>query len=204
MKYDQYATLAISHSVPDHLVRPETQPQASRLTLSSPALSVLHDFQQHPPATLLDKLSVEKALELFKSLQLRYLLVENTNTSFQGILSAADVLGPNLMAQMQLHHLLPGEMQVRDLMVPRSELWTVPYASVCKAKVGDVLHTLEMSGQLYLCVHDFPSQSDSELRGLFCARDIAERLGDRWTPALWSRSFSQLRSTLLGKGELAS
>lgn len=202
MSYDQYATLAISHQVPDHVVRPEEFPIDSRLHPSSPALTVLQDFRQYPPTTLLDKLNLEQALSLFKLLQLRYLLVENTAGDFQGILAAADVLGPKLMTRMRLQQALPEELQVSELMIPRKDLWSVPYASLAKAKIGDVLHTMEVGGQMFLCVHDGRSPTSANLRGVFCARDIAEKLGERWAPPLRAQSFSELRSTLLGKAEL--
>ncbi len=203
MSYSQFATLAISHSVPDHVVRPEEHPQDARMQLSTPALQALQDFRQHPPATLLDRLSIENAIPLFKVLQLRYLLVENTLGEFQGILAAADVLGPKLLTRMRLQQALPDEFQVRDLMVPRRELWSIPFSALRNAKVGDVLHTLEVMGQSFLCVHDGSSPTASNLRSVFCARDLAQRLGEHWSQPLRARSFSELGSTLLGKAELA-
>ena len=204
MPYNQYSTLSISHSVADHVVRPEDHPPEAQMTSSSPALVALQDFRLHPPATLLDRLSIENATPLFKVLQLRYLLVENARGDFQGILAASDVLGPKLLTRMREHHESAKEIQVRDIMIPRRELWSIPYAALRNAKVGDVLHTLEVIGQSFLCVHDGNSPTSSNLRGVFCARNLVERLGERWDQPLRARSFSELGSTLLGKAELAS
>jgi hypothetical protein len=202
MVFEQFATLALSEAVPAQMERVASVPVESRLNLASPALSVMQDFRQHPPATVQDQLDVEQAMELFRVLQLRYLLVEDARGNMQGILTADAVLGPQRMMQLRLHQVLPHELSVRELMIPRARLLSVPYAALSGARIGDVLHTLEVSGQHFLCVHDGDAAKQTQLRGLFCAREIGERLGMPWSPPLRARTFSELSATLLGRADL--
>ena len=203
MIFDQYATLALSAAVPAHLERSPVSSAETRLGLADAALSVLEDFRQHPPVSLSDRLSVEDAMALFRALPLRHLVVEGSQGDFQGILTADSVLGPRRMVQMRLHQLLPHELSVRDLMISRNRLLSVPYASLANARVGDVLTTLEVCGQGFLCVTEGALPSEGRLRGLFCARDIGESLGLPWSPPLRAQSFSELRATLLDQADLA-
>lgn len=200
--FERFATLAISETVPAQMERMPSASVKSHLHLESPALFMLQDFRQHPPATVSDRLDVEQAMEIFQSLQLRYLLVENASGDMQGILTADAVLGPQRMMQLRLLQVLPHELSVRELMIPRTRLLSVPHSTLKGARIGDVLHTLEISGQYFLCVHDGDDLAQCQLRGLFCARDIGERLGMPWVPPLRARTFSELRASLIDHADL--
>lgn len=202
MMFDQYATLAISNTAPAQRERAPLSPVESSLTPASPALAVLQDFRQHPPATLPDRLGLDAAMELFRVLDLRYLLVENGSGEFQGILTAEAVLGPQRLMLMRLQQALPGDLVVRDMMITRERLPSVSYSALASACIGDVLHTLETSAQPFLCVHEGDASHPGRLRGLFCAREVAGQLGLSWSPPLRSRTFPELRATLLGQADL--
>lgn len=204
MIFDQYATLAIRDVAPARRERAPLSLVPSSLNPASPALSVLQDFHLYPSAFVPDHLSLERAMELFLLLDWRYLLVENSAGEFQGILTADAVMGPQRLMLMRLHQALPRELSVRELLIPRDRLLSIPYSTLAHVCIGDVLHTLEVNGQPFLCVHDEDAGHSSRLRGLFCGRNIAERLGLPWSPSLRARNFSELRATLLGQADLAS
>lgn len=201
--FDQFATLNCSSTVPAHVERSPVSAVESSLTLAASALAVLQDFRRHAPAVLPERSSVEQAMSLFHVLGVRHVLVEDAEGDFQGILTADAVLGPRRMVQMRMSQLLPHEMSVRDLMIPRQQLLSVPWRLVVSACVGDVLHTLEVSDQRFLCVVDAESRADCRLRGLFCARDIGERLGLTWLPQQRARTFSQVHASLREQADLA-
>lgn len=199
MMFDQYATLALSNAVPAQRERTPLSPVEASLSPASPALMVLQDFRQHPPALLPDRLNLEQASELFRVIPLRYLVVENASGDFQGILTAEAVLGPQRMMLTRLHQALPRDLSVRELMIPRHRLLSVSYSALRNACVGDVLNTLEANGEPFLCVHEGDTTRAGKLRGMLCGRDIAEQLGLPWSPTLRARSFSELRATLFDK-----
>lgn len=201
MNIDQYATLAVSQSVPAPLARNCVSVVSQPLRPTSPALQALHDFQQQPAFAIPHVWTVEQAGQLLKGLAARYLLVENRAGDFQGLLCACDLLGPRLMVQMRLHQLLPDELQVRDLMIPCGRLPSVQYRDLQAARVGDVLRTLAVTGHGFLCVQDEAGTGNTKLRGLFCGRDIGERLETAWNPSLRARSFSELHASLLGRAD---
>jgi len=114
------------------------------------------------------------------------------------------VLGPQRLMLMRLHQALPRDLSVRDLMIPRHRLLSVSHPALAGACIGDVLHTLEVNAQPFLCVHECGATRLNQLRGLFCARELADRLGLPWSPPLRARTFSELRATLIGRADLVA
>lgn len=199
---NQFSTLAVHSLVPSQAVC-KSVPQAP-LTAATPARQAMQDFRLQRPLSLSHLASVEQAQQLFAAVPVRYVLVENQMGDFQGILSAGDVLGPRLMVQARLHQLLPEELQVRDVMIPRARLPGLSWRELEHARVGDVLLTLERLGQPFLCVQDEPAMAAASLRGILCARDLGERLGSDWHPSLRARTFSELHHTLMLRGDSAA
>lgn len=202
MSSKQFSTLAVYSPASSQPVC-KSVPQ-TRLDPAAPAALAMQDFRLQRPLTLSHVCSVERAQQVFAAVPVRYVLVENQMGDFQGILSASDVLGPRLMIQLRLHQLLPEELQVRDIMIPRARLPVVSYHELEQARVGDVLLTLQRLGQPFLCVQDEPGHAAASLRGILCARDLGERLGADWHPSLQARSFAELHHTLLQHGDTAA
>ena len=199
MSVEHYSALSVSENVPLHLSASASLPADAVITGESPALKVMHDFQKMAPAVLQDSMSLRQAAMLFDVARVRYFLIENSDGVFQGVLSMKDTMSPRLVAMMHQNHLKIADLQVRDVMTPRQRIHVVSFNALRHAKVGDVLQTMDKLGEAYLCV----TEPDADnLRGFFCASEIAKQMGRSAVDPVRARTFSELRLTLLEGHEL--
>jgi len=202
MPVEHYSALSVSENVPLHLTDSAGLPSDAVITGESPAVKVMHDFRRTSPAVLRDTMPLREAARMFEVARVRYFLVENSAGVFQGVISLKDTLmNPRLVAMMHENYMKVEDLQVRDAMTPRKHIHVVPFESLRHAKVGDILRTMDKLGESYLCVSE---HNDTDLRGFFCAAEIAKWLGQRTRDRVRARTFSELKLTLLEGHELES
>ena len=201
MSVEHYSALSVSDDQPLHLSASADLPADTVVTGETQALSVMHDFHRMSPSVLRESMSLSQATMLFDVARVRYFLVENDAGVFKGVLSVKDtMMSARLVAMMQQKNLRMADLQVRDVMTPRKSIHTVSFASLRHARVGDVLQTMDRLGESYLCVTE--ADDASNLRGFFCASEIAGRIGQGRGIARAARTFSELKLTLLEGREL--
>ncbi len=69
------------------------------------------------------------------------------------------------------------EIQVRDIMTPRSALQVLEMRDVSVATVGHIVATLKMAGRQHTLVVDHDEKRGQRVRGIFSATQIARQLG---------------------------
>ncbi len=153
----------------EHLVQPE---DFNEITADSPALTIFTDFKQHLPLVIDADTPAMQADYLMKKAHVRLKLVVDENNELIGTISLQELNGQHIQI-LQNQGIDREDINVRDLMIPRSKQKVVNYQQLIDATIGDVLDALQKNGTLHCLVVD---TDQHQIRGIISASDIAKRL----------------------------
>lgn len=184
----------------DFILSPESaNPPA---TLHSPAVEVLTDFSLTRPVTVSDVTQIDEALELMKSQHVRLLFAQDNQGNFNGIVTAADVMGRKVMAFMQRDGVSRDQVQVRHIMLGKLHIRALTYEQVRDAKVGDIMLTLKGSGDQHVIVLDEGSAGVPRIRGIISSSDISRRLRIGFDVMYEAKTFAEIEKIVTRGGEI--
>jgi len=153
----------------EHLVQPE---DFNEITTNSPALTIFTDFKQHLPLLIDADTPAIQADYLMKKAHVRLKLVVDENNELIGTISLQELNDQHIQI-LQNQGINREDINVRDLMIPRSQQKVVNYQQLVNATIGDVLDVLRKNGTLHCLVVD---SDQHQIRGIISASDIARRL----------------------------
>jgi len=153
----------------EHLIQPA---DFNEITIDSPALTIFTDFKQHLPLVIDADTPAMQADYLMKKAHVRLKLVVDKNDELLGTISLQE-LSEQYIQILQNQGLDRDDINVRDLMIPRSQQKVVDYRQLVDATIGDVLDALQQNGTLHCLVVD---REHHQIRGIISASDIARRL----------------------------
>jgi CBS domain containing-hemolysin-like protein len=154
----------------DHLVKPE---EFEDISASSPALSIVTDFRKHTPHMVNGDEVARAARQQMEAGRINHKLVVDNQGELIGIVNLALLSQHNLQLKQSLMQIKPSELTVRDLMISRKDIQAIEYSVLEGATVGDVIGSLQKSGEEYFLVVD---SSRHHIRGVVSSDMIAERL----------------------------
>jgi CBS domain-containing protein len=147
-----------------------------RVTLDSPAVSVLTDFTRTPAACTGPETSLAEANRAMIARGVRTLLVVDGDRRVLGIVTATDLLGERPMTVARERAIPRTAVQVRDVMTPSERVVVIPYAALAEARVGHVVATL-VSAQRQHALAVEGSGPNESVRGVFSLSQIANDVG---------------------------
>ncbi|GAA4812326.1 hypothetical protein GCM10011365_21060 [Marinicella pacifica] len=153
----------------DKLTRPQ---QDQKITLQSPALSVLTDFKQYQPFHLNHKTTAKEARLIMENAHARLRFVVDDASGFLGVVTLDDLSEQKMIQKMAAGH-REHEILVTDFMQDRNQLKAFDYTELCRAKIIDVIETLKSKRQKHCLVVDRDSH---EIRGIISGSDIGRAL----------------------------
>jgi hypothetical protein len=128
-------------------------PQApGRVKLTSPALSVMTDFNYVRPVTVDPATPIDIALEHMKKSGVRLLLVTDERRHVLGIVSSYDIQGEKPIQIVNESRVPRGTINVAQIMTPTERIEAVDLISVRGAEVGNVVATMRELGCRHLLV----------------------------------------------------
>lgn len=191
--YREYASLHwFTLQSVEHVLVAKMGAQA-RVTLDSPATSVMTDFSQVPAAVIEPDASIETANDLMKRRGVRALLV--TDPHVIGILTATDLLGEKPVKLVLDRGLRRDEIRVADIMTPRELIELIPLSEIREARVGHIVATLKQAGRQHLLVGEHAS-SGVVVRGIFSLSQVARQLGVDLQPNSFAHTFAEIEAAL--------
>ena len=113
-----------------------------------------------------------------------------------GVITANDVLGEKPVQVAVQRGVGRSEIQVRDIMTPRSALQVLEMRDVSAATVGHVVATLKAAGRQHTLVVDRDARRGQHVSGIFSATQIARQLGITITTDAVARTFADIEATL--------
>lgn len=191
--YREYASLRWFALQPaESVLVAKISPQA-RVTLDSPAVSVMTDFSQIPAATVDPEASIETANDFMKRRGVRALLV--TDPGVIGILTATDVLGEKPVKLALDRGARRDEIRVADIMTPRELIELLSFSEIRDARVGHIVATLKQAGRQHLLVGE-RTLSGVLVRGMFSLSQVARQLGVDLQPTTFAHTFAEIEAAL--------
>lgn len=145
--------------------------------MEDPAISVLIDFTNTPPHTILPSETLDHAINEMEINGVHSLLVINNNGFFEGIVSSEDVWGEKPIKLIQERRIHRDQVTVRMIMTPLSEIAALDFAIIKSAKVGNILKTLSSRNQHYaLVISPNANKPTQIIRGIFTTSQISKQL----------------------------
>lgn len=173
-----------------HLLTPEQVQEP--VTLHSNAVTMMTDFEQSTPFTIAETAAVDEALEWMKNQHVRLLFALNGAGEFSGVITAQDLMGRQVMSYMQAYNLSRDEVQVKHIMLPKSDIKGLPLSHLQQAKVGDLVQTLKGIGGRHVLVVDEGLAQVKRIRGIISASDISRQLKIAFDVVPEAKSFAEI------------
>jgi len=170
---------------------------APRVDCNSDAMDVMTDFRNTRPITVEPGVDIDTALERMKITGVRLLLVIEAGDRLSGIVSAEDIQGEKPVRYQRGVGVPRQEVRVRDIMVAAGELEVLDVDDVRRARVGDLVTTLERSNRQHILAREHRDDGDV-VCGLFSARQVGRQLGVSVELSGAAASFSELETALAG------
>jgi len=164
----------------------------TRVTLDSPARSVMTDFSQTPAATIEPEAGIEYANDYMRRRGVRALLVTEADGGVVGILTATDVLGEKPVKLALERGVKRQEIRVADIMTPRALLELLAFEDISQARVGHIVATLRQAGRQHFLVAERNS-SGERVRGIFSLSQIARQAGSQSSSQCFCADFRRNR-----------
>jgi CBS domain-containing protein len=172
-------------------------PDAERVRIDSPALSVMTDLRKIPAATIDLEAPVDAANRFMIRRGVRLLLVSDDERQILGLITSNDVLGEKPVQFALERGIKRQEIRVRDIMTPCERLEVLHYADLAHAEVGHVVATLQRAGRQHALVSDMGADGKTEtVRGIFSASQIARQLGVPIQTTEVAQTFAEIGAAL--------
>lgn len=169
----------------------------SPVRADSPALSVMTDLKQVSAATIGPDAPLNVATQTMISRGVRLLLVVNRDDEVLGVITARDTTGERPVQMVQKMGVKFGDLLVKDLMCPREDMDLIEFDEVLRAKVSDVVDTLQALKRQHALVGERdPLTGRMRIRGIFSATHIGRRLGAPILTFDVSSTFSEIENYL--------
>ena len=178
----------------------QAQPvQHPPVTLDSPALMVLTDLAQVRAATVPPYSGLAQAELKMMHQGVRLLFVVTDMPSVDGIVTASDLSGDKPLRRVHERHVKFQDLCVADVMTPLPEIDAIDYASMHRAKVGQIVATLLKSGRPHLLVVESASTGEpAHIRGLISRTQVERQLGTQLQTTEIAMTFSEIEQALVG------
>ncbi|TCJ13611.1 CBS domain-containing protein [Parasulfuritortus cantonensis] len=146
------------------------------VTMEQSATAVMTDFAVVTAQTILPLESIEAARTKMIHHGVRLLLVTDDQQQILGLITASDLTSERPMRVIQTQGIRHADVLVKDIMTPREKLEVICMDDLQKAKVGDVVSTLQAKGRQHALVVERQADRSQILRGMFSTTQIARQL----------------------------
>ncbi len=176
----------------------QTEPWSLEVvTLDSPALAVTTDLARVKAATTLPGTLLRQAEQMMIYQGVRMLFVVTDMPSVEGLVTTTDLHGDRQVRAAHDRQSRWDDLSVADVMTPFADLQAVPYESLCKASVGDVVATLKRWGRNHLLVVEQATASTPRrIRGVISRSQIERQLGQAIDITPIATSFAEIGRAL--------
>jgi len=125
----------------------------------------------------------------------RLMLVIDSQESFKGVISLADLSSVKVMQSRAGTGLGVNELTIAELMTPRDALHAIDIQKVHRSSIGDIVATMRAFGDQHLLVLD---SRHSRIRGIVSTTDISRRLHVSVDISERANSFSDIVRAVRG------
>jgi CBS domain-containing protein len=166
------------------------------VTIDSPAMEVMTDLLQVPPATTTIDTSIANATQTMISRGVRLLLVLRSDGRLAGLITARDTMGERPIKYVHERGTKHSELTVRDCMTPIEDIDVISMKDVAATCVGNIVTTLEMIGRQHALVVDELDDGQEMIRGIFSITQVGRQLGVGLQAFEVAHTFADIRAAL--------
>jgi CBS domain-containing protein len=168
-----------------------------RVTLESPAISVMTDLRQVTAATVAPGVPLAEARRIMGARNVRLLLAVDEAGQVAGLITARDTEGEHPIQWLHDRGGTYADLRVADLMTPADDIDVLDLKDVLPAAVGHVVATLKQWGRQHALVAEREaSTGDMKIRGIFSATQISRHLGIAVQPFDVANTFADIERSL--------
>lgn len=174
-----------------------------QVQIDSPATEVMTDLRVVTPVTISADASIDAANRLMIDRRVRALfVVDDATRHILGLVTATDVLGERPLQVVQQRGLRRNDLAVRDIMTVADKLEVLDLHDVARARVGDIVTTLQHAGRQHALAVDVAEGDDAgaiTVCGIFSLTQIARQLGIPPGPTHdIAQTFAEIESAIAG------
>ncbi|MBI5276602.1 MAG: CBS domain-containing protein [Burkholderiales bacterium] len=190
-------TLAILPAIGQMRVCRPDQRQAS-VTLDSPALEVMTDLTRVAAAVTSPQDTMDAAHAFMVKRGVRMLLAVDDQQNLVGIITTNDILGEKPVAVAETRRIPHSDILVADVMTPADRLEAFDMHTVERARVGQVVASLQHARRHHALVVQQSADGQREVRGIFSLSQMARQLGMALQLPVQAKSFAEIEAALAG------
>jgi predicted transcriptional regulator len=154
---------------------------ASQVQIDSPASEVMTDLRAVNAVTISPDDSIDVANRVMIDKRVRALfVVDDATRHMLGVVTASDILGERPLQVAQQLDVHRGDLVVRDIMTVADKLEVLDLHDVVRARVGNIVATLQQSGRQHALAVEVAEGGDAgaiTVCGIFSLTQIARQLG---------------------------
>ncbi len=171
--------------------------QTAPVDLDSPALEVMTDLTQVKAASTQPATTLAQAEQIMIYQGVRMLFVVSDMPAVLGLVTSTDLRGDRALRCVQQRGLHYDELCVADVMTALAVLDAIDFAQLQRARVGQVIATLERHGRNHLLVVDGAGgRPPQRVRGVISRSQIERQLGRPIEVPEIAHSFAELGQML--------
>jgi len=183
---------SLHHSKIQQSVSLKADAERSIVSRHIPATEVMTDLLHAMAYSISPASSINEAENKMILCGVRLLFVTDSDSQLTGIITASDILGERPLNYLREHSGEREDIMVREIMTPREQIEAIDYPDVVRASVGDIIATLHDAGRQHVLVVD-----RENVRGLFSATEVAQRVGEVVDIESRARTFAELEAALV-------
>jgi len=154
---------------------------APQVQVDSPATEVMTDLRVVTPVTISPEAPIDAANRVMIDKRVRALFaVDDAKGHILGVITASDILGERPVQMAQQQETRRSDLVVGDIMTFADKLEVLDLHDVARARVGNVVATLQQAGRQHALVVDVALGGDAgsiTVCGIFSLTQIARQLG---------------------------
>ena len=163
----------------------------------APAVNVMTDLKYASMITIDPDDSIDTALQIMIHARVRLLVVLAFDNSLLGLITGHDIMGEKPLSLITKGNIQREEIQVKDIMTPRSELNPLNMYDVEHASVKDIIRVLHKASRQHAIVVEQDKDDQSYcLRGIFSITQIGRQIGVEITADDHVQSFAEFEQLL--------
>jgi CBS domain-containing protein len=167
----------------------------ARATLRDPAQVLYTDFGHAACVTVDHMDTLDVTLHTMVSAHVHMAFVVDAREQVIGLITTQDLQGERPLQRAMADHIHFDELTLDHLMTPLNQWQVLHRAALHRARVGDVVATLQEHSLRYLVVVD-ELDGHTVLHGMFSARQMESALDMPISANLHSRNFAELEAAL--------
>ncbi|MFV2031111.1 MAG: hypothetical protein ACC663_01335 [Gammaproteobacteria bacterium] len=178
------------------LVTKNKRAKAVKVGREDPAFSMMTDFKHVRPFSTTITATIGEINQKMIACGVRLLFVAGKNDALLGLVTYNDIYGEKPVRYLQENGGKREDISAQDIMTPLRRLEALDIADILKARVGDIIKTMKLSGRQHILVVENQADGSQAVSGLFSSTQIEKRLGIKIELSPRANTFADLERAL--------